>query len=162
MNTQLSDAICCPKFNPTPWDDKTLKWKEKMFIQGNVFTFLFMPLNYGSVITRMMKQIECAGAKNLDVMCLSDHASFWNMKMYLAVDKKVEGATNMTISGTFYSKVYEGDFKDTGVWSKDFENVVKKKGYTLKKTYMWYTTCPKCAKKYGKNYVVLLGGDPVK
>ncbi len=23
--------------------------------------------------------------------------------------------------------------------------------------YMWYTTCPKCAKKYGKNHVVILG-----
>jgi len=21
---------------------------------------------------------------------------------------------------------------------------------------MWYTTCPKCAKKYGKNYVVII------
>jgi hypothetical protein len=26
----------------------------------------------------------------------------------------------------------------------------------LKKWYMWYTTCPKCAKKYGKNYVAIL------
>jgi hypothetical protein len=25
-----------------------------------------------------------------------------------------------------------------------------------KKTYCYYTTCPRCAKKYGKNYVVLL------
>ena len=25
------------------------------------------------------------------------------------------------------------------------------------KWYMWYTTCPKCAKKYGKNYVVIVG-----
>jgi hypothetical protein len=22
--------------------------------------------------------------------------------------------------------------------------------------YQWYTTCPKCAKKYGKNYVVII------
>jgi hypothetical protein len=21
---------------------------------------------------------------------------------------------------------------------------------------MWYTTCPKCAQKYGKNYVVII------
>jgi len=24
------------------------------------------------------------------------------------------------------------------------------------KMYMWYTTCPKCAKKYGKNNVIIL------
>ncbi|HZH72463.1 MAG TPA: hydrolase [Mariniphaga sp.] len=22
---------------------------------------------------------------------------------------------------------------------------------------MWYTTCPKCAKKYGRNFVVIVG-----
>ncbi len=26
----------------------------------------------------------------------------------------------------------------------------------IKKLYLFYTTCPKCAKYYGKNYVVLL------
>ncbi|MHC1707784.1 MAG: hydrolase [Bacteroidales bacterium] len=28
--------------------------------------------------------------------------------------------------------------------------------YLQKKTYFYYTTCPKCAKAYGKNYVVSL------
>ena len=29
-------------------------------------------------------------------------------------------------------------------------------GRSSEKLYFWYTTCPKCAKVYGKNYVVLL------
>jgi len=40
---------------------------------------------------------------------------------------------------------------------KDFKVSAKAKGITLKKTYMCYTTCPKCAKKYVKNYVVVIG-----
>ncbi len=28
--------------------------------------------------------------------------------------------------------------------------------YMPKKQFMWYTTCPKCAKKYGKNYVAMV------
>ncbi|MFA6436615.1 MAG: hydrolase [Candidatus Paceibacterota bacterium] len=31
------------------------------------------------------------------------------------------------------------------------------KGKIKKKWYMWYTTCPKCAKVYGKNHVVIVG-----
>jgi len=31
-----------------------------------------------------------------------------------------------------------------------------KKGKRLRKMYLYYTTCPKCAKKYGKNYIVIL------
>jgi hypothetical protein len=40
---------------------------------------------------------------------------------------------------------------------KDFDAIAHSKDLNLKKTYMWYTTCPRCAKKYGKNYVVILG-----
>jgi len=29
-------------------------------------------------------------------------------------------------------------------------------GKNFSKLYFYYTTCPKCQKKYGKNYVVLL------
>jgi len=36
------------------------------------------------------------------------------------------------------------------------QNYVKSKNKDLKKLYFYYTTCPKCAKIYGKNYVVLL------
>jgi hypothetical protein len=32
---------------------------------------------------------------------------------------------------------------------------VENKGRKLKKLYFSYTTCPRCAKAYGKNYVVL-------
>jgi hypothetical protein len=54
------------------------------------------------------------------------------------------------------SKVYEGPFKDTKKWCDDFEAYAKEQGYEIKKWFMWYTTCPKCAKKYGKNYVVII------
>ncbi|MEI6627571.1 MAG: hydrolase, partial [bacterium] len=46
---------------------------------------------------------------------------------------------------------------DTGKWCKDFDVYAKSKKLVIDKLYMWYTTCPKCAKKYGKNYVVIVG-----
>jgi len=78
------------------------------------------------------------------------------MDLYLAVDKDVPGAENVVLSGKFLSKVYEGPFKNTGQWCKDFEAYAKGKGVAVKKMYMWYTTCPKCEKKYGKNYVAII------
>ncbi|MEI7502865.1 MAG: hydrolase, partial [Paludibacter sp.] len=87
---------------------------------------------------------------------LSDHTSAWNMDLYLAVDKEIPGTENVKLSGTFYSKVYEGPFKETDKWVKDFERTTKEKGIKTGKMYMWYTTCPKCAKVYGKNYIVIL------
>lgn len=156
MNNQVADTGCCPPFDPTPWDDKVLEWDNKKFIKDKVCTFFFMPLNFGGVMKRIVGKTDKAGAKILDNICLSDHTSKWNMDIYLAVDKDVEGAVNTTLSGKFYSKVYEGNFNETGKWCKDFEGLAKGKGFEIKKWYMWYTTCPKCAKIYGKNYVVII------
>ena len=148
---------CCPKFNPDKWDDKVFNWKGKKFIRGKVATFLYMPLNFGKVITKLMKIIDSANAKCPDNLCLSEHTSKWNMNIYLAVDKKIEGAENTMIYAKLLSKVYEGDFKETGKWCKDFDEYAKSKKLKISRQYMWYTTCPKCAKKYGKNYVVIFG-----
>ncbi len=79
------------------------------------------------------------------------------MDLLLEVDREIPGTENLSLTGKFYSRVYEGNFNQTGNWQKDFDSAVRLKGFNMKKTYMWYTTCPKCAKKYGKNYVVILG-----
>ncbi len=156
MTNPTQNPECCPQFDPKPWDNKTLEWDNKKFIKDKVFTLFYIPINFGSVMKRMNEKVEKAGAKMPDWLCLSDHTSKWNMDIYLAVNKEIPNAENVIISGKFLSKVYEGDFKDTGKWCKDFENYAKDKGLEVKKWYMWYTTCPKCAKKYGKNYVVII------
>lgn len=157
MNTIDTEPICCPRFEPEPWDDKIIEWSDKKFIRDQVKTFFYMPFGFGKTMTRVMTALEKAGASSPDYLCLSEHTSKWNMDVFLAVDKDIPGAENKTISGKFYSRVYEGPFQNTGKWSKDFEEKAKEKGFEIKKLYMWYTTCPKCAKKYGKNYVVLIG-----
>lgn len=147
---------CCPKFNPEPWNEKVVEWKDKKFIKGKVRTFVYIPLNFGGVMTNLMEKVESSNAKTSDNLCLSDHTSKWSMNLYLAVDKAIEGANNITLSGKHISKVYEGDFKDSGKWIHDFIKFAKGKNYKIDNPYMWYTTCPKCAKKYGHNYTVII------
>lgn len=151
------ESVCCPPFEPATWENKLFVWENKQFIKDHVSTLFYMPLNFGSAMKRLDKKVREAEATMPDWLCLSDHTSKWNMDIYLAVDKEIEGAENVKLSGKFFSKVYEGPFKDTGKWCKDFEQDAKTKGLVIRKWYMWYTTCPKCAKKYGKNYVVVVG-----
>ncbi len=155
--SKLTEEICCPRFEPGPWDGKMVEWSNKRFIKDKVRTVFNIPVNFGSVMKRLNERVEGANAKMPDWLCLSDHTSKWNMDVYLAVDKVVPGAENVRLSGKFLSKVYEGPFKDTGKWCEDFSRYTKGKGLEIKKWYMWYTTCPKCSKKFGKNYVVILG-----
>jgi hypothetical protein len=155
-NAATPESICCPEFNPKPWDDQILEWENKKFIRDKVFTLFYMPMNFGRVMKRLDAKVRKAGAHIPDGLCLSDHTSKWNMDLYLAVDRAVEGAKNTTLSGRYYSRVYEGPYQDTGKWCRDYEGHVQAKGWNIKKWFMWYTTCPKCAKKYGRNYVAIL------
>lgn len=152
-----TNQVCCPKFNPQPWQDSIVEWDNKIFIKDKVCTVFYMPLNFGKVITRLDKMVKNVEANCVDGLCLSEHTSMWNMNLYFAVDKNIPNADNIMLSGKYYCKVYEGNFSETGKWTKDFNTSAKEKGYTIGKLYMWYTTCPKCAKKFGKNYVVILG-----
>jgi effector-binding domain-containing protein len=147
---------CCPKFDPEPWDEKIIEWTDKKFVKARVLTFFYMPINFGGVIKRLNAKVEKAGSNVPDWLCLSDHTSKWNMDLYLAVDKEIPDVENTTLSGKFLSKVYEGPYKDTKKWSDDFEKYAEERGLKIKKWFMWYTTCPKCVKKYGKNYVVIV------
>ena len=52
------------------------------------------------------------------------------------------------------TKVFQGPYKDAPKWVKQSEEYVKQKGESIKKLYFFYTTCPNCAKYYGKNYTV--------
>ncbi len=152
----MNEDDCCPKFDPIPWDGVLFEWNEKIFIKQKVTTFLYMPMNFGSIMKKLDEKVRTAHATIPEWMCLSDHTSKWNMNVYVAVDKDIPGAENMTLSGKYLSKVYEGAFQDTGKWCKDFEQFAQAKRVVISKMYMWYTTCPKCAKKYGKNYVVIV------
>lgn len=157
MAEAMQETECCPRFNPAPWDNRTFEWAGRKFIKDKVFTLFYMPMNFGAVIKRMMAKVQAAGASTSDNMGLSDHTSKWNMDLYVGVDREIPDAQNATISGKFFSKVYEGNFKETGKWCQDFQAAAKAQGYEVAKLYMWYTTCPRCAKKYGKNYVVIIG-----
>ena len=156
METTNSETGCCPKFNPEPFDNKIFEWNQKTFVKGSVNTFFFMPLNFGKVMTRMVTQIEASGATMPDGMGLSDHTSRWKMDIYVAVDKEIAGMDNVKLSGKFLSRVYEGNYNKTGVWCEDFKQAAGKQGLSIKKWYMWYNYCPKCAKHYGKNYVTII------
>lgn len=148
---------CCPKFIPRDWDDQTFKFKDKPFVRFTVRSFLYMPLNMGSMITKVMAAVEAADATDkTEHIMLSYDLSPWQSEHYLAVTKQVAGLENVTLSGTYLSKVFEGPFKDAPKWLAQMQEYVAAKKQSAKKIYLSYTMCPKCAKFYGHNYVVAL------
>lgn len=156
MNTQkVTPTGCCDPFNPKPWEDKTIVWKKKLFVKDHVTSFLHIPVNMGQKIVKNMALIEKANAKAPYQLMLTDEKSIWGCDIYIDVAKTVPGAEMTTLSGTFMTKVFEGPYQNVGMWAEEMKKYVEAKGKEIKKLYFSYTTCPKCAKAYGKNYVVL-------
>lgn len=147
---------CCPRFDSGPWEEKEVTWEDKLFLKDRVRSFFHIPLNFGKVMVRNMEAIADADALSPEPLLLSDENSLWGADIYIAVSKDVPGAKMEKISGTFLTKVFEGPYKNARKWMNEMQDYVKSKGKEAKKSYFYYTTCPKCAKFYGKNYVVLV------
>ncbi len=147
---------CCPKFDPEPWNEKELNWAGKLFVKDHVRSFLHIPLNFGGVMKRNVGAIETAGACPETMVVLSDEKSLWGADVYIEVTEDIPGVTMASISGTFLSKVFEGPYRNMRTWIAEMNAFVRDKGKEPQKLYFFYTTCPKCAKKYGKNYVAIL------
>lgn len=151
-----SPTGCCPPFNPAPWDEKEHIWKDKLFVKDHVTSVFHIPLNFGKVMVRNMEKIAQAQALMPEPLLLSDEKSLWGADVYIAVTKDIPNSEMARISGRFLTKVFEGPYKNIRTWMGQMDAFVKSKGQTTKKLYFFYTTCPKCAKFYGKNYVVLV------
>jgi|SRR3989339_215569 len=156
MDSQtVTPTGCCEPFNPELWHDKEITWANKAFVKDHVISFLHIPLNMGSKITRNMELIGKSNAKAAHQLMLADEKSLWGADIYIDVAGPVSGARMAALSGTFMTRVFEGPYSQAGKWAGQMAEYVKSKGRPLKKLYFSYTTCPKCAKAYGKNYVVL-------
>jgi hypothetical protein len=154
----MNEDICCEKFNPEPWEDKEIIWHDKVFVKDHVTSFFHIPLNMGKKIVKNLELIEKAGAKAPYQLMLTDEKSLWGSDIYIDVSKEdIPGAQIAKLSGTYLTKVFEGPYQNAGKWALEMQEFVKSKNKNLKKLYFSYTTCPRCAKKYGKNYVVLFG-----
>ncbi len=153
---QDTETGCCPKFDPKPWDQKEIEFKNRLFVKDKIFCFFNIPLNFGKVMTQNMAKIEAAQALPTDFITLYDCTGLFGADIYIAISKEIPETQTTTISGTFLTKVFEGSYKNTGEWIKQMQEYVKSKNKLIQKLYFYYTTCPKCAKHYGKNYTVLL------
>jgi hypothetical protein len=86
--------------------------------------------------------------------CSADDPSPWFAEHYFSLTKAVPGLEMVRLSGDYLTKVFEGPYRKASEWQKERATLVDSQGRKPNRTYFFYTTCPKCAKSCGKNYVV--------
>lgn len=160
MNNQSQKGECCPKFNPERWDEKEFNWENKHFIKESIpalFHIPFPPM-IGRKITKMWKMVEESKTAHLnieDTLLLFTDPNPFKSEIYLSVVSDVPGAENIKISGLFLSKVFDGPYNSIPKHIKKMNEYLANKGKKAKKYYVHYAYCPKCAKKFGYNHMIL-------
>jgi hypothetical protein len=150
----ITPTGCCPPFEPSTLHEKEVVWRDKLFVKERVHGLFHVPLDIRKKVTHAMRLIDAAHARGAQQLMLSDELSPWRSDLYIDVAGPVPGAETVSLSGTFLTRVYEGPFRDAPKWCADMTEYVASKGRKVEKIYLGYTTCPACAKAYGKNYVV--------
>lgn len=152
--------ICCQKFEISKWDNKTFDWNEKLFIKASVPTFFHIPLP--SMIGKRMKILcELADKAEANIPDLSDalvmfhDPSAFKSEIFYSVTKPIEGAENTTLTGRFEAGVFDGPYNSVPKHIKTMNKKLEEQGKKVKDYYIHYAYCPKCAKKFGNNYMIL-------
>ena len=146
---------CCPRFNPEGWDGQDLHFEDKLFLRARTTSVDYVPMDMGPVFERTFAAIQKAGAYDeKDFIVLSRDLSPSEAEHYFAVAKEVPDQEVVRWSGDYLTKLFEGPYEKVPEWEQALLAEVKHRGRETSRTYFFYTTCPKCAAAYGKNYVV--------
>jgi hypothetical protein len=98
---------------------------------------------------------EATPAAKSDILAFFRDPSPFKSELLLSVTHEVPGADNVTLSGTFVSKVYDGPYGAAPKFMKDMDALLAERNLEAKEYYIHYAYCPKCSKKFGHNYTVL-------
>lgn len=146
---------CCPRFNPEGWNGQELHFENKGFTRATTKSAMHFPLNMGRVFERVQNKLSAADAYDPnDFIVLSRDLSPWKAEHLFAVSTPVPDEEHVTLSGDFVTKVFEGPYRNAKKWYAEMQALAGNAGSTDAEVYFFYTTCPKCVKVYGKNYVV--------
>ena len=152
-----SETGCCARLDPGRWDGRKHVWVEKPFLRDRIHELFHIPLDFGPVIRRDHALVERAEAYPPDPLWLVDEVSPWRGELYVATDRLVPGARMEQMNGIFLSKVFAGPYRELPRWTAEMGSYVRDQGETLEHLYFFYPYCPKCAKAFDGNRVVLFG-----
>lgn len=151
-----NETGCCPKFHPEKWDRKQFDFSDLYFVKANSNSFMHVPLNLGTVMTEVQKRIDRDNAQpDHSYLILSKDLSSFESTHYFNVTDNMHSMPLEKVKGIFNARVFEGKFNQIPKWMSEVETERKTKGLSTKEHYVFYTTCPKCAKVYGHNYIVI-------
>jgi hypothetical protein len=119
----INTTGCCTKFNSDGWDGRNLHFQDKRMVRAMTMSAFHLPLNMGPVFARVPRHIERSDAFDPDDhVVLSRAISPWTGETLLSVRKPVEQEKMTTLSGDFFTKVFEGRYREAPLGAARWSN----------------------------------------
>lgn len=151
----INTTGCCPRFNAEGRDGQDLHFENKEFLRATTRSALHVPLKPGSVFSRIQGRIRAAKAYDPNNFVVSSRdLSPWEAEHLFPVSAEVPDEDAVKLTGDFVTEVFEGPCRSAKDWYGEIQATAREKGATTDEIYFFCTTCPKCAKAYGKTYVI--------
>lgn len=158
---QKEELECCPVFDTSKWDGRTYNWDRKKFIMESIPTLFHIPFPpmigmKAAKMDSLARKVDALSSEKTDTLLLFRDPTAFRSEMYLSVTKEVPKANNVSISGTFEAKVFDGFYNAIPTFINEMNRYLSSKGKVAKDYYVHYAYCPKCAQKFKHNYALLL------
>ncbi len=148
---------CCPRFHPEGWDRQSLHFADKRFVRATTKSKDHVPIDMAEVFGRTFEAIMDAGAMDeAHPLVLSRDLSAEQGEHLFAVDAEVPGEEMVTLSGHYRTRVFDAPYEEAPMLLEGFRHELEEEGEEALESWMFYTTCPRCAEAYGHNYMVLV------
>jgi hypothetical protein len=158
MDTSDKEITFCPVIDTTRWDEQISIWENKQFIRGTMPQFLHFtfPRLVRKLMKKLWKQATDASAEpdGADFMVLTYDLNAWKGEIYMPVTRAVPGADNVTISGTYFTKVFHGPFKMLPQYVNEMDILLSRRDKLAKRYFFSSAACPRCERKYSENSIV--------
>ncbi|MDD2565516.1 MAG: hypothetical protein PHZ26_02900 [Candidatus Gracilibacteria bacterium] len=149
----------CKPFLPLDFQDKEIIWVDKTFIKDHVTSFFHVHLNMGSIIKKNIKKIGISENEHDYKLILTSEKSLFGTDIYFEIGNKIKYKNTIKMSGIFHTKVFEGPLRNVLKRKEEMIQYMNGKGKKITEIYYFYATCPSCARKFGKNYVVIFAKE---
>ena len=146
---------CCPRFQPSEWDRKSLHFEDKRFVRATTKLKDHVPEDMNEVFPRTFEAIMDAGAMDeAHALVLSRDLSPELGEHLFAVDQDVPGEEMVSLSGHYRTHVFDAPYPEAPMLLDGFAQELARDGEEVAESWIFYTTCPQCAEASGHNYMV--------
>lgn len=155
--TDLHDSPtgCCPRFHPERWDEQVLHFEQRLFARAMSRNVKHVPQDLALAYADAASAIEKARAwEEQQLLVLNRMVTARDAEHLFLVGRNVPGLQMVRLDGEYRTRLFEGDYQQVPHWQAEFEEDLAARGMPADRVYFHYTSCPKCAEAYGRNYVV--------